>query len=261
MTDAPPAVPAGSCALCHTAAVAPSPAALDYVRGRVPLYTIAGAARLLEVPPSTFATWVNGYERPRPGRPPVVGAGMITRISVPGHRPSIPFVGLVEGYSLAAFRRQKHIPLPQVRRGVAALESGLKLEHGLASRHLYSVGARLLYDYAQTRGDVDLMDLVELDAGQAVFAPLVRDYLQRIVFDEDGWPARVRLPGYEVANVWVEPYLASGEPYFAPSGVPVLDVVGRSIGGDPIDLLSDDYGIPAEQISEAVEIAQQRPAA
>ncbi len=241
--------------------MARSPAALDYVRGRVPLYTITGAARLLGVPPSTFATWVNGYRRLRPGRPSVVGAGMVTRIGVPGRGPSIPFVGLVEGLALAAFRRQKDVPFPEIRRGVAALEAGLKLDHGLASKHLYRLGARLLYDYAETAGDYDLMDLVELNGRQAVFAPLVRDYLEQIVYDEDGWATRVRLPEYKVADIWVEPYLASGEPYFYSSGVPVRDVVSRRLAGDPLDLLAADYDVPPEQIAEAVDKAPSRSAA
>jgi len=184
---------------------------------------------------------------------------MVTRIGVPGHGPSIPFVGLAEGMALAAFRRQHEIPLPRIRAAVTALEEGVGLTHALASSHLYSLGPKLLYDYAQQADDPYLMDLVELDAGQAVFAPVVRDYLQ-VVYDDAGWAERLRVPIYRHANVYADPHHASGEPCFAPSGVPVLDVVGRYVGGDPVDLLSEDYGIPAEQITEAIEIAQ-RPAA
>jgi uncharacterized protein (DUF433 family) len=247
--------------MCQTASVASSPAALDYVRGRVPLYTIAGAARLLGVPASTFYTWVHGYERRPPRRKPVYGAGIVTRISVPGHGPSIPFVGLAEGLALAAFRRQHEIPLPRIRAAVTELEAGVGLTNALASRHLYLLGPKLLYDYAQRADDAWLMDLVELDRGQEVFAPFVREYLQRVEYDDDGWARRLRVPIYSHAEVYADPHHASGEPFFVPSGVPVLDVVGRYAGGDAVGLLAEDYGIPEDQITEAVEIAQQRPAA
>lgn len=245
--------------VCQTAGVAPSPAALDYVRGRVPLYTISGAAALLGVPASTFATWVNGYERRQSGRKPVYGAGMVTRVNVPGRRPSIPFVGLAEGMALAAFRRQRDIPLPRIRAAVTDLEQNVGITNALASKHLYTLGPRLLYDFAQAAHDPWLMDLVELDGGQAVFAPMVREHLQ-VAYDDDGWAERLRLPIYEHAEIYADPHHASGEPFFASSGVPVLDVLGRYAGGDPVGLLSEDYGIPEEQITEAIEIARRTAA-
>lgn len=242
--------------MCHTAGVAPSPAALDYVRGRVPLYTITGAASMLGVPPATFSTWVNGYIRKPPGRKPVVGAGMVTRFNVPGQGPSIPFVGLAEGMTLAAFRQRHKIPLPRIRAAVARLEAGLGITNALASEHLYSLGPRLLYDYARRANDPWLMDLVELDGGQTVFAPVVRDHLQ-VVYDDDGWVERIRVPIYERADVFADVEHGSGQPYFSPSGIPVDDVLGRFHGGDSVDLLAEDYGIPETQIAEAVELAQR----
>lgn len=41
------------------------------IRFTVPLYTLAEAARFLDVPTSTFTTWARGYVRRPPGRPPV----------------------------------------------------------------------------------------------------------------------------------------------------------------------------------------------
>jgi uncharacterized protein (DUF433 family) len=241
--------------VCQTAGVASSPAALDYLRGRVPLYTISGAAALLGVPASTFSTWVNGYERRQPGRKPVYGAGMVTRVNIPGHRPSIPFVGLAEGAALAAFRRRHEIPLPRIRAAVTALETGLGITNALATEHFYSLGPTLLYDYARRADDPLLMDLVELNTGQAVFALVVREYLQ-VAFDEGGWVERLRVPIYRRAMVYADPHHASGEPFFEASGVPVQDVVGRYRGGDSVSLLARDYGIPEDQVAEAVEVAK-----
>ena len=38
-----------------------------------PLYTVAEAARMIDVPPSTLATWTKGYLRDRAGRSPAIG--------------------------------------------------------------------------------------------------------------------------------------------------------------------------------------------
>jgi uncharacterized protein (DUF433 family) len=161
--------------------------------------------------------------------------------------------------TLAAFRRRHKIPLPRIRAAVMRLEAGLGITNALASEHLYSLGPRLLYDYAQQANDPWLMDLVELDGGQAVFAPIVRDNLQ-VVYDDDGWAERIRVPIYKQADVYADVDHGSGQPYFAPSGVPVDDILGRYNGGDSVDLLSEDYGIPEAQIAEAVELAQRAAA-
>jgi len=50
----------------------------DELRFDVPLYTQVDASRALAMPPRTFATWAQGYERRRPGRPPVIGQPLIT---------------------------------------------------------------------------------------------------------------------------------------------------------------------------------------
>jgi len=68
-----------------------------------PLYTLAEAARALDVSPSTLATWAKGYVRRRPGKAAVTGMPILTTVAEPSHRgPIIPFVGLAEGMVLAA---------------------------------------------------------------------------------------------------------------------------------------------------------------
>lgn len=239
----------------------PSPA-LDYVRGKVPLYTVAEAARLLDVKPSTFETWVNGYERLFPDRKPVYGAPIVSRVAGPRHGPSIPFVGLAEGYFLAALRRSR-VPLPRIRQAVEFLEVEIGLEHALANRQVFVVGANLVYDYAQSNGVPELMDLVEIDVhkGQQVFVPVVRDYLEGVALDADGWAERLTLKTrYKIANVQVAPGHSSGQPFFASTGVPVEDVVSRALAGDSIELLASDYRLGVDEIAEAVQIAGPRAA-
>jgi uncharacterized protein (DUF433 family) len=226
--------------------------ALDYVRGRVPLYTLREVAAFVDVPESTLGTWANGYERRPAGRPAVKAGPVITRLPGYGGAPSVPFVGLAEAMALAALRRDERIPLPKIRRVIEHLQRELGLEHALASRNLYRVGATFVYDYATTLGDSDLMDLVEIQGKQAVWVDSVRLYLANVAWDEGGWPKRIRLPRYPTADVVVDPYHGSGAPYFAGSGVPVSGVIGRFRGGDSPRLLARDYGLNLARIREVL---------
>ena len=114
----------------------------DPLRFEKPLYTVSEAAAYVGVPRSTFETWVRGYLRRPQGRRPVQGEALLT--SVPGHTLSIPFVGLAEGMVLAAFR-ETGLPLQRIRPALDRLRAEHDLEHALASEHLYSDGAEVLY--------------------------------------------------------------------------------------------------------------------
>lgn len=249
-----------TCHSCRVAREERSPA-LDYIRGKIPLYTVAQAARILGVKSTTFDTWVNGYERHPAGRKPVYGAPMVTRLPVAARGPSVPFVGLAEGYFLAAMR-QSGVPLPAVRRAVEFLEREIGLEHALANKQVFALGGHIVYDWAKSNGVEELMELVEIDqqTGQGVFVSVVRDYLRGVELDDDGWASRLTLRSYKVAVILVEPEHTSGQPYFASSGVPVADVVNRAFAGDPVDLLAADYGMDPREVEEAVKVAGPRAA-
>jgi len=94
------------------------------VRFDVPLYTVAEAARLLDVPPTTLVTWAKGYERFPQAAKPVRGAPIITAVPASRSEPSIPFVGLVEGHVVAALRRAG-VSLQHIRRAVDVLRASV----------------------------------------------------------------------------------------------------------------------------------------
>lgn len=84
------------------------------LRFDTPLYTVGEAARILDVPTSTFRTWVRGYVRQAPGRPAVKGEAIVTALPTHDADPTVPFIGLAEGVVLAAIRRQG-VPLQRIR--------------------------------------------------------------------------------------------------------------------------------------------------
>lgn len=228
---------------------------LDELRFSVPLYTLAEAARYLQVPESTISTWAHGYERHPPNRKPVYADAIITAVDAPRGEPRMPFVGLAEGQVVAALRRgleTQRVSLQRIRRAVEALREQIGLAHALASRALYTDGAELLYAYGEAEGGPELAGLTVLQSGQRVFRDIVRDYLTRITYGDDNYAARLVLPGREQL-LEVDPRRGLGRPLIVGYGVPVDAVVGRLKAGEDLRDVAQDFDVPPKLLKRAVE--------
>jgi len=226
------------------------------VRFDVPLYSVSDAARHIDVPRSTFDTWVRGYSRRPEGRSPVIGAPVVTFI--PDHRgPTVPFVGLAEGFVLAAFR-EAGVPLQRIRPAITRLQEELGIAHVLASRSLYTDGAEVLYDYAEASGDTpegkSARQLVVVRSNQRLFQEVVDSYLRRIDFAADGWARAIHLPQYRAADVVVDPERSFGIPIFARGAARVEVVLGRFKAGESVETLSEEFGVPADELFDALRV-------
>lgn len=214
-----------------------------------PRYTMSEAARYVGVPVSTFATWAKGYERRPVGRSVVKQGPVIT--SVPRGRLRVPFIGLAESTVLAAFRRRHKMPLQRIRPAVRVLEEQIGLHHALASERLFTDGAEILYDFAERRGEDEISDLVVLRSGQHVFHQVIKDYLERITYDEEGWAARIILPITAHRVFEVDPRRGAGRPLFVHGGAPLANIVGRLKAGDSAAEVARDFAVPLEDLLEA----------
>lgn len=227
-------------------------------RFSAPLYTVVEAARYLDVPASTLATWTKGYQRRPQGRREVIGVPVLTTLRTSGRGPVIPFVGLGEGIVLSAMRRAG-VPLQRIRPALARLGAELGLKHALASSRLYTDGAEVLYDYAERSADKNAAraarELVVVRHGQRVFNEVVESYLRRLEFGPDGYVDLIRLPVYEVAEVVVDPARGFGQPIFARGGARVEDALALFRAGEPLDVVAEEYGVPHAQLEDAVRIA------
>lgn len=174
-----------------------------------PILTVREAAKALGLPDSTLASWARGY---RTGTGARVGP-IVTSLDSPARHASMPFVGVVEAHVLAAFRRTG-VPMQRIRPAVERLREELGLAHALASSKLFSDGAEILFDYAEQSGDDAPRDLVVVRSGQRVFAEVVAAYLERIEFDQRGWPTLLRLPAYRNARIVIDPRRGFGSPLF-----------------------------------------------
>lgn len=231
------------------------------IRFDVPLYTLTEAAHALDVPPSTFATWARGYVRRPPGRRPVHGEPIVTALGHEPGQPSIPFVGLAEGMVLAAVRKSG-VPLQRVRPALAVLAKEIGVEHALASRHLYTDGAELLFDHADDIPDDAraIRELVVVRSGQRVFADIIDLYLRRITYGPDDYASMIRLPGYERADVVADPTRVFGQPIFSHGAAPVRSVLERFWSGEDIDTLTAEFGVPAPEIEDVLRAVSRQAA-
>lgn len=209
-------------------------------RFEVPLYSVTEAARYLDVRNSTMRDWVRGYRR-RSVEHRDVSKGPIVTALPPREGRSLPFAGLAEALVVAAFRK-RGLSLQHIRQAVGKLKERFG-EHALSSRDIYTDGARILYD--ENGSDAEIMKLVDVGSDQRVFHQVIRDYLERITFDEIG-ASRIILP---VSDDLLEvvPHINGGRPRFISTGAPLQDVLGRLGGGESIRSVADDFGLrPAE---------------
>lgn len=175
----------------------------------------------------------------------------------------VPFVGLAEGLVLAAFRKAQ-VPLQRIRPALQRLQDEFGVAHALASQRLYTDGAEVLYDFAEQSGDTpegrSARDLVVLRNGQRVFADVVEAYLQRVEFAADGYVRLIRLPQYGVAEIDPDPDRGFGQPVFVHGGARVEDVLAMFKAGEPLEVVSAEFGVPLPQLEDAGRVAL-RPAA
>jgi uncharacterized protein (DUF433 family) len=224
----------------------------DDTRFSVPLYTVAEAAQFLGVPSSTFSTWAYGYVRRPAGRAVVRGESIVTSVQAERGFAAIPFIGLAEGMVLAAFRRAG-VSMQHIRKAVYVLDREIGIEHALASRKLYTDGAVILYDYAKS-GREGLSELTEVVTQQRVFSPIVCEYLKRVDYGEDDWAVALVSPATVQPVVEVDPARGFGQPIFIHGGSRVEDVLDRWKAGDRLVEVAKDFGVPPEDVEEALRV-------
>ena len=237
-------------------------------RFKDPLYTVAEAARYLDVPSSTFSTWVHGYTRKPQERAQVSGAAIVTVRETGENKrhpqePIIPFIGLAEGLILAAIRR-RGVPLQRIRPALKILADKIGLEHALGSKALYTDGAEVLYDFAERAGDTPdarvARQLIVVRNGQGVFNEIVRDYLHRITYGSDGYAETIRLPQFAAADIIADPMRSFGKPIFSHGGARVEDALQLFWAGEELSVVAREFGVTEIELQDAVRGASRRAA-
>lgn len=200
---------------------------------------------------------MHGYVRSTPGKKPVRGEPLLANVG--GHGLTVPFIGLAEGMVLAAFR-DTGLPLQRIRPALQRLVDEHELGHALASRHLFTDGAEIVYDYARAHGDKQLRLLTVVRTGQRVFHDVIDRYLKRIEYAGD-WAARLILPTTEDPILVADPERAFGQPIFVHGGARLADVKSRIQAGEPVQAVAVDYGVALDDILAALASSSAAAAA
>ncbi len=236
---------------------------MDNLRFIMPLYTIADVARILHVKPSTMRSWVRGgakkQEQNYGNKKPIISVKEYTERG----RNSISFIGLAEAFVLSSLRRHG-VPMQRIRPALTKLQDEHGIEHALASYKLYTDGRELLFDFCGektvNKSDGTALRLVVIRTDQIVMTQVVRDYLYHIIYADDGYAKRIRVPRYENANVVVDPNMSFGQPIFASAGVRVEDVIDRIRGGDDLQEVARDYRVSVSEVRHVWNVLSSKVA-
>ncbi|ACZ29502.1 hypothetical protein Xcel_0463 [Xylanimonas cellulosilytica DSM 15894] len=210
---------------------------------RVPLYSVAEAARIVGTPSSTLRNWAHGSVYKGLDGNQHVAEALITTTGA-GRGPVIPFVGLGEAYVRAAFRAAG-VPMQRIRPALARLEKEFGLHQALARERLLTDGAEVLYRYS-VEDTPELGELVVVRNGQGVFNEVVEQYLKTITY-RDGLVAAIELPQF-APRVVVNPTQNFGQPTHSATGVPIHAIQGRLAAGEPAGEVGADYGISVADV-------------
>ena len=208
-----------------------------------PLYTVAEAARYLEIPVSTVRSWISGRRFPTSEglkeSPPVI------RLPEPEGGNRLSLSNLVELYVLRTLRTQHAVRLQDIRKALDYAERELGIERLLIHPELKTTGGDLFLEYYG--------QLISLNrSGQLALKEVLKEALERVVWENDH-PVRLFLPvpmreGHK--SVFIDPRVRYGRP--SVGGVETRVIAARVDAGEDPQALAEDYDLPPEAILDAL---------
>jgi len=222
----------------------------------LPAYSIAEAARYLQIPQATLRSWVIGRHYKAGG-----GKRLFRPLLVPAdkERALLSFFNLVEAHVLSALRRKHRLALAKVRLALDYLKKHFPSAHPLADREFETDGSDLfLQRYGQ---------LINLSKeGQLEMQGMIAEHLRRVERDASGCAAKLYLftgpPRPKAAKVVVvDPYVSFGRPVLVGTGIATDVIAQRYKAGESIAELANDYDRSQNEIEEAIRCELYREAA
>ena len=212
-----------------------------------PRYSIAQAARYVQIAPATLRSWIVGrpYETTGGSR---YFEPLIARPSPDD--PRLSFSNLVEAHVLRSLRTKHEVPMSAVRAALDYAGSAFRIERLLLSDELRTAAGTLFIERLD-----QLIDLGQ--SGQIVLKELLQAHLQRIERDLRGLPLRL----YPVINtrglsgpkiVGIDPDISFGHPFIVGKGVRTSTIVERLDAGESRETIAADYRLEDHEVDEAI---------
>lgn len=205
----------------------------------LPAYEVREASRYLGVPYHTLYRWIR--ETPFIAKDKECRGALIRR---PHGSKKMSFMNLVEGHIIKAIHQHHSVPVPEILRAIDYAERELGIDRLLVNKKL-KVGVRQLF--IEKYGE-----LVSLGrGGQLAMQKILERYLERIEYNEN-FPVRF-FPIVQESDhkyVSISPTFSFGKPVVA--GIRTRVIAERFELGEDKNSIAEDYGIPEEQVEEAI---------
>jgi hypothetical protein len=214
------------------------------------LYSTADAARLLDVPASTLAWWLDGGERRGRPYPPV-----LRREPRPGSL--VTWAEFVEARLLRGYRRAG-VPLQNIRPFVDKVRERLGTPYPLAHYRPYVDDRQLVYDLQKDVKLDERLYLVRPGEGDRLqLAPPVLEFLKVVEFDEArDIVTRIRPLGKE-SRLAIDPDLRSGQPQI---GGVRADVIAETALVESVPAAATEWEISEDDVRDALRWQERKAA-
>lgn len=204
--------------------------AANDLRASAPILTFREAARLIGMQsPDKLRSWT----RAAGSRPPLVHSHKARKKGWP----TLPLVGLAEGFSLNALRE---MGMSMQQAGVAARyireESGDQF--AMANPKFVTDGTDA---FVQTEDE-----LMRIRDRQGAFKEVLKGHLAPLMFGTDGYVERFIVS--EDPLIVVDPRYNGGRPSFADTLVPVFPVLGALEAGDSPEVVALDFNLDSSKV-------------
>lgn len=207
------------------------------LRVAVPLYTFAEAARIADLSPNTVLNLAS----------PSRGVPLVESFS-PRERgyPRLSFMSLAIVLVIAELRKAG-VPMRLIKPALAKVEEEFGIRYAVAHSMLLTDGREVLLE---TPPGATSSDMFLPRTGQTVMKEIKEAHLHVIEHAKDGYPARLKLSKYAIAEVIVDPEMSFGSPFFRYGGVTVDRVLSRMRAGESEEEVSEDFGVPLEHVKD-----------
>lgn len=199
------------------------------------MYTEAGAARLLRLPPGTLHYWLEGGERRGKTYKPVI------REEATGSR-SVTWAEFIEAGLLRQYRRSHNVAMVDVRNFIDAMRQRTGVPYPLAHYKPFASGRQLLYQAQTDAGLPSEWALVAPAGDQLLLLPPAQAFVDRVVWSDD--IASAWRPDSDLDSlVIVDPDVRFGRP---------------SVGGVSTEILAEQADSGIEELAEMFDLTEQQ---
>ena len=212
------------------------------MRFDVPLFTVDEAAGYLGLPRTTLRAWT----RRQAGVAPLVH-----RIGPASRAASLPFAAVVEAHMLRGFR-DLGLSAQGLRASVTRLRHDLGDEYALATRRVATDGVTLLADMSRAGSATEWARAAD---GQFVIRQVIEQYLRFVRWENDDYPARLKLKAYQGTDVIIDPRFAFGQPILERAKVRVADILDAYRAGEDPATIASEFGVEVDEVEAVIRSA------